>query len=469
MNINELNSFKLADAIKFHKELNPKLWKNDQLNPLVRKQLLIIAEDFVEELGIPDLDVVDITISGSNAAFTWTKHSDLDLHILVNMGELHQDAVYRELFRAKKTLYNSSHDITVHGVPVELYVQDSAEPVVSLGEYSILHDKWIKIPKRRPAKLDQNAAKAKFEQLKDMISLALKTKDVKRIDKALKLIKRYRQAGLDKGGEFSPENLAFKAIRTQGGINDLYTMRDRLHSKELSIEETHVGVKMKFLKPGELRGSYTPAKLKELGFKKSQNGSWFISQSKWETLRNTRQIYESDSLVEKLSREFNEYNGVDNSFDSNPYPYDSYVDRMGVRKYTFVTYNNNDEYEVRIDADTHAYGIHVSFYLKQKQQNGTMKNTIISPPGSVSGDNRKVFATIIDVVKKYVVKNKPKYIAFVANDQNKVQVYGPFVKKLNMALPDYREIDNKKGNVEWFILKRKTENMIESNSHVTRN
>ena len=104
MNLNELHSFKLSDAIKFHKELNPKLWKNDQLDPLVKKQLLVIAEDFVEELGIDDLDVVDITISGSNAAYTYTDHSDLDLHILVNMSELHQDAIYRELFRAKKTL-----------------------------------------------------------------------------------------------------------------------------------------------------------------------------------------------------------------------------------------------------------------------------------------------------------------------------------------------------------------------------
>jgi len=295
MNLNELHSFKLSDAIKFHKELNPKLWKNDQLDPLVRKQLLIIAEDFVEELGIPDLDIVDVTISGSNAAFTWTKHSDLDLHILVNMSELHQDAIYRELFRAKKTLYNDTHDITVHGIPVELYVQDSAEPVVSLGEYSILHDKWIKVPVRRAAKLDQNAAKAKFDQLKDLIAVALKTKHSKKISKALALIKRYRQAGLDKGGEFSPENLAFKAVRSQGAIDALYAMRDKLHSAELTIEEGYAGAKMKFLKPGELRGSFTPSKLMALGFKKSQNGSWFILQSKWEELRKTGQLYEATS------------------------------------------------------------------------------------------------------------------------------------------------------------------------------
>ena len=237
MDINELNSFKLSDAVKFHDKLNPKLWKNDQMEPLVRDQLLVIARDFVENLGIKDLDIVDVIVSGSNAAFSYTPHSDLDLHIVVNMNDLHNDEVYRELFRAKKTLYNDSHEITVHGVPVELYVQDAAESNVSLGEYSILNDKWNKIPKRKTANLDQPATKAKYEQLADLIRLAVKTRDENRVSRAIDLIRRYRKAGLDKGGEFSPENLAYKALRTQGKIDELYDVRDELHSEKLSIEE----------------------------------------------------------------------------------------------------------------------------------------------------------------------------------------------------------------------------------------
>jgi len=237
MDIKELNSFNLSDAIKFHTELNPKLWHNSKLDPAVKKQLLIIAADFMDELGIYDIDVEDITVSGSNAAFTYTPHSDLDLHILVDMSKLPNDEVYRELFQAKKTLYNDSHDITIHGVPVELYVQDTNQPVVSLGEYSILNDRWIKIPKKRKATLDQAATKAKYDTLSDLIKLAMKTHDSNRVSNVLKMIKRYRQAGLSKGGEFSPENLAFKIIRTQGAIDALYALRDKLHSEELTIEE----------------------------------------------------------------------------------------------------------------------------------------------------------------------------------------------------------------------------------------
>jgi hypothetical protein len=236
MNLKELDSFKLSDAITFHDSLNPKLWAGTKLRPEVKKQLEIIAQDFLEEMGINDLDVRDITVSGSNAAYSYTDHSDLDLHILVNMGDLPNDEIYREFFHAKKTLYNDSHDITIHGVPIELYVQDAAEPVVSLGEYSLKNDSWIKIPTKRRANFDQNASIAKYNKLAEIIEQALNSDDLLKVNKVLKKIKQYRQAGLDKGGEFGPENLAFKALRSQGWITKLYALRDKLHNKALTIE-----------------------------------------------------------------------------------------------------------------------------------------------------------------------------------------------------------------------------------------
>jgi len=236
MDIKTLESFKLSDAVTFHNQLNPKLFVGQKLLPQVKKQLLLIAKDFTDNLGIQNLNIKDITVSGSNAAYSYTPHSDLDLHIIVDMSNMNNDDVYRELFNAKKTIYNDSHNITVHGIPVELYVQDEAEPVKSLGEYSLLQDKWLRYPTKRRANLDQNATKAKFDKLEKLIHLALKSKNLKKILEVLKTIKRYRQAGLEKGGEFGPENLAFKALRSQGLITKLYALRDRLHSEKLTIE-----------------------------------------------------------------------------------------------------------------------------------------------------------------------------------------------------------------------------------------
>lgn len=41
---------------------------------------------------------------------------------------------------------------------------------------------------------------------------------------------------MDKGGEFGPENLAYKALRSQGLITKLYDLRDKLHDEILTIE-----------------------------------------------------------------------------------------------------------------------------------------------------------------------------------------------------------------------------------------
>jgi len=242
MNLKELNSFKLSDAVTFHDKLNPKLWNGTKLRPEVREQLLKIAEDFLSELGVNDLDVNDITISGSNAAYSYTKYSDLDLHILVDMGNLPVDEVYRELFTAKKTIYNDTHDITIHKIPIELYVQDSRQPVVSLGEYSVMNDQWIRIPTKRRSDFDQTATKSKYEKLLSLIEIALQSKKYSKVKHIIDTIKRYRQAGLDKGGEFGPENLAYKMLRSQGYITKLYDLRDKLHSEKLSFETMYQNI-----------------------------------------------------------------------------------------------------------------------------------------------------------------------------------------------------------------------------------
>jgi len=238
MNLLEFDSFSLLDAIHFHEELNPELFNGDRLKPQVHDQLLLIAQDFVDHLGINDIEVQDITLSGSNAAYSYTKHSDIDLHILVDMSKFNNDPVYREFFDAKKTIYNDTHSITIGGIDVELYVQDSNEPVISLGEYSILRDSWIKLPRKRKAHISQVATKNKYRKLYKLAEYAMRSSDSHKIKYVLKTIKKYRQAGLDEGGEFSPENLAFKILRSKGIIKRLYEKLQTLHDKKLSLPES---------------------------------------------------------------------------------------------------------------------------------------------------------------------------------------------------------------------------------------
>jgi hypothetical protein len=92
------------------------------------------------------------------------------------------------------------------------------------------------LPTKRRANFDQTATKEKYAKLQKLIEVALLSKDIHKVQAVLKTIKRYRQAGLDRGGEFGPENLAFKALRSQGYITKLYALRDKLHSEVLTIE-----------------------------------------------------------------------------------------------------------------------------------------------------------------------------------------------------------------------------------------
>ncbi len=133
MNILELEKFKIEDAINFHDEYNPLLFDGDKLKPVIKRQLDIITNDFIEYMGIPDLAVEDVIITGSNVAYTYTPHSDIDLHLLVDFAKLPNSDVYKELFNAKKSLYNDTYEITIRDIPVELYVQDTAQSHTSLG------------------------------------------------------------------------------------------------------------------------------------------------------------------------------------------------------------------------------------------------------------------------------------------------------------------------------------------------
>ena len=236
MFLNEFQEGIVDQAVQFNNELNPVLFDGNRLNTTVRYKLLLIAQNFARFIDIPKLNLKDITISGSNAAYTYTKHSDLDLHLIVDIpsaAEFH----LKPLFDAKKNQYNYNHDIKIKGIDVELYVQSSKEKHISAGIYSVLDDQWIKEPALVRANINDDDVEQKVENYLNKIKLALKTKDYDKANSVKSEISKLRKAGLETTGEFGVENIAFKVLRTQGWIDKLRQHIYDLEDQNLSLKE----------------------------------------------------------------------------------------------------------------------------------------------------------------------------------------------------------------------------------------
>lgn len=233
-----LQEFQISDAIQFHEELNPALWQGQHLDRAVRKKLLAIAEDLQEFIGVDNFDVVDLTMSGSNAAYTYTPHSDIDLHLVVMIPSEH-DAELRELFDAKKYQYNDLHDFRIRGYDVEVYVQDAQQPHHSMGIYSVLNDRWISQPRPQAATIDDASVKNKYECYRHRIDHIVAQGNLAQSQKLWASIKNMRKTGLAHGGEFGPENVAFKLLRAQGDLAQLRQHIQELVNAKFSLGEPH--------------------------------------------------------------------------------------------------------------------------------------------------------------------------------------------------------------------------------------
>lgn len=227
-----LYEFTESAVATVNKRLNPKIWQDDTLNPEVIEKLKDIAAAFYEFVGI-ELDIVDITITGSNANYTWTEYSDLDLHLIIP-GEPSEEQ--RELFNAKKALWGEQHNITIKGLPVECYVQGQDEKHHSTGVYSILKQDWIIEPKKIKPQVDDAAVEVKKDSIVHDIETALLSKDLNKLRAVKEKITKMRKAGLERAGEWSVENLVFKILRNLGLIDQITEKIRELEDQELSLE-----------------------------------------------------------------------------------------------------------------------------------------------------------------------------------------------------------------------------------------
>jgi hypothetical protein len=220
--------------------LSQDIFQGTKMIESVRDRLISIADNFIDFLGV-DFFIYDVVLTGSLANYNWSEFSDIDLHVIIDYEESgHKQDLLKEFFNSKRSVWNIAHDIKIKNYEVELYVQDVKEKHISSGVYSILNDKWIIKPQKAKQKIDDRKILEKGEEYAKIIDNLIKKKDdnVKsEVDDVKNKIKRFRQTGLEDGGEYSYENLTFKLLRRNGYIEKLINLKKELTDKQLSVNE----------------------------------------------------------------------------------------------------------------------------------------------------------------------------------------------------------------------------------------
>ena len=228
----------LDESIERHETLNSKLFdENNRLKEDVREALLNVKDEFLKDLSenkIP-LRVIDIWLVGSNASFNYTDKSDIDLHIIANLDDVCEDTCLLQiLYNYVKASFNKRHDISIKGLPVEVYIQDVNSNSVSNGIYSLQEDEWIKFPEQLP---EYETDTSKLVGLQDLLRIynTLDRTNIEQVKSLIDYAYIIRQKGLVEG-EFSDGNLSFKEFRNLGYLDEVKDLVAELRSKELSLE-----------------------------------------------------------------------------------------------------------------------------------------------------------------------------------------------------------------------------------------
>ena len=239
-----LRAFLININVRFYNEtLNQKFWSEDnKFDPDIRKKLLSITDDFVDNLDLQGVEIDDITLTGSNSNYNYNEYSDLDVHVLIDFKDINEDEdLVKKALDGDRFVWNLRHNVNLRGHDVEMYMQDKDEPHVASGLYSLKDDKWITEPSYDPPSVDvkdvfkkANAIETDIAILKEKISTARGSEAKELHDKAKRLkdkISKMRKRGLAREGEFSVENLAFKVLRNTESIGELIDLISSSYDK----------------------------------------------------------------------------------------------------------------------------------------------------------------------------------------------------------------------------------------------
>ena len=223
----------LTESIEVHDILNPKLYNGMEMKQEVFDKLTQIYKEFLDFIDIP-LNVVDVEVVGSNASYNYNENSDIDLHIIVNSEVTYvEPTILRQLYNDRKGAFNRDYNISVEGIPVELYIEDVNDGNATNGRYSLLKQQWVIEPK--PIHYEIPDISQDLMSYQEKCASLLLSDSAEEVRQFINDLYMMRKLGLAEGGEASTGNLIFKELRSMNMLQDLKDHYYELRSKDLSI------------------------------------------------------------------------------------------------------------------------------------------------------------------------------------------------------------------------------------------
>lgn len=230
-------------TLEYHKDLNPKLWDEEgKLKNEIRVKLLDFGYTWAKFAKIPRELIQDVIMTGGNANYNYTQYSDIDVHLMIDKSKLNiatTPEMTEEWLKNKKFLWLLTHKVKVMGYDLEPYAQEFTDKYPEeQGIYSLLNNKWLQNPEYKEHKFQNDPQLVrKIEFYMHMIDNMIKNKsDLKSFTELKTKFKDMRSAGIQKGGEYSFENLIFKELRNRGYLDKMNDYSTSYKDKQLGVE-----------------------------------------------------------------------------------------------------------------------------------------------------------------------------------------------------------------------------------------
>ncbi|MEI8180515.1 hypothetical protein [Aestuariivirga sp.] len=222
----ELKS-RVVEISTFPTDLDPRIWDGDKLREDVRQRTLEVIEYMFAELKLKNVTIQSVEVRGSNVSYEYDDAADFGVRVFLDTSA-YKGSI--EDLAARIKSYNAfievKHEgkVLLHGVPLEVnfYVIRSARlnPVKGVGHYSITEDKWMERPAVQESKFDRNQMLADMTGVtttyNGLVTAYFADKqgfECSRWKDFSKSLGDYRNAGIDKSGTRSTENLVYRLLR----------------------------------------------------------------------------------------------------------------------------------------------------------------------------------------------------------------------------------------------------------------